>query len=192
MDKTSLGANDTERQELGRRRTSKLTVLALTLVLCLVCDQLTKAIAYRALAPGPRDMLGGLIRLEYVENKGAFMGLGSALPDTTRMVLLLVLTIVVIGMLAVLAFRADSLDLLQFAGLSLIAAGGCSNLVDRVVNHGSVVDWVSVGIGWLRTGVFNVADLAVVGGGLLFLLSSFRGTRRGQGSEAEDTPDLDG
>ena len=108
------------------------------------------------------------------------MSLGSTLPDAARVAMLFLLTAVVLGILAVLAFRARSLDLLQFTALSLIAAGGCSNLIDRILNHGSVVDWVSVGIGSLRTGVFNVADLAVIGGGLVFLLSSFRGSRQEQ------------
>ena len=157
-----------------------MAVLVLALVLCLVFDQLTKEEARRALAVGPRSVLGGLIQLEFAENRGAFMSLGSTLPDAARVAMLFLLTAVVLGILAVLAFRARSLDLLQFTALSLIAAGGCSNLIDRILNHGSVVDWVSVGIGSLRTGVFNVADLAVIGGGLVFLLSSFRGSRQEQ------------
>ncbi len=173
-----METQDSVRCGLGQRRMRRIAVLVLALVLCLVFDQLTKEVARRALALGPRSALGGLIRLEYAENRGAFMSLGSALPDAAHMVLLFLLTAVVVGILAVLAFRAHSLDLLQFSALSLIAAGGCSNLIDRLLNQGKVVDWVSVGIGSLRTGVFNVADVAIIGGGLVFLLSSFRGSRQ--------------
>jgi len=47
------------------------------------------------------------------------------------------------------------------------------NLIDRVWNNGLVTDFINVGIGPVRTGVFNVADLAVTFGaiavGYLFL-----------------------
>jgi signal peptidase II len=41
--------------------------------------------------------------------------------------------------------------------------------LDRIV-HGTVVDFVSVGVGSLRTGIFNVADVAILAG--LFMLIS--------------------
>ena len=50
---------------------------------------------------------------------------------------------------------------------NLFLAGGASNWVDRLV-HGRVVDFLNLGIGPLRTGVFNVADVAIMAGlGLL-------------------------
>jgi signal peptidase II len=52
-------------------------------------------------------------------------------------------------------------------GLVLFLAGGASNWIDRVLS-GSVVDFLNVCIGPLRTGVFNVADVAImVGAGLV-------------------------
>jgi hypothetical protein len=52
-------------------------------------------------------------------------------------------------------------------GLVLFAAGGFSNWIDRVL-QGRVIDFLNVGIGPLRTGVFNVADMAIMlGVGLL-------------------------
>jgi signal peptidase II len=43
--------------------------------------------------------------------------------------------------------------------LTLIFSGGISNLYDRVLNNGTVIDFLNVGIGSLRTGIFNVADM---------------------------------
>jgi signal peptidase II len=54
-------------------------------------------------------------------------------------------------------------------GLALFVAGGLSNWIDRL-SHGSVVDFMNVGIGPVRTGVFNVADVAIVTGAALFVL----------------------
>jgi signal peptidase II len=60
-------------------------------------------------------------------------------------------------------------------GTSLVCAGGASNWVDRLV-RGSVVDFVNVGVGPLRTGIFNVADVAIMLGVAALLLAQ---TRRG-------------
>ena len=59
----------------------------------------------------------------------------------------------------------------------MIASGGFSNWIDRARFEGSVVDFMNLGLGSLRigsfplrTGVFNVADLAILGGiGVLFV-----------------------
>jgi signal peptidase II len=52
----------------------------------------------------------------------------------------------------------------------LIAAGGMGNLVDRVLREGRVIDFMNLGLGPVRTGIFNVADVQImVGLGLLLL-----------------------
>jgi len=62
---------------------------------------------------------------------------------------------------------------LRLAALVLFVAGGASNWIDRAL-RGSVVDFLNVGIGPLRTGIFNVADMAIMLGALLFLLAELR------------------
>ena len=52
----------------------------------------------------------------------------------------------------------------QWLALALLSGGGIGNWLDRVLHDGAVTDFVSVGLGGLRTGVFNLADLAVVAG----------------------------
>ena len=58
-------------------------------------------------------------------------------------------------------------------GTAFVVAGGVSNWVDRVV-RGSVVDFMNVGVGSLRTGVFNVADVAIMVGVAALLLAHRR------------------
>ena len=58
-------------------------------------------------------------------------------------------------------------------GLSLFVAGGASNWIDRVI-RGSVVDFINVGIGPLRTGIFNVADVAIMLGAGVLLFAELR------------------
>ncbi|MFD1879315.1 signal peptidase II [Vibrio chagasii] len=52
----------------------------------------------------------------------------------------------------------------------MILSGGASNLYDRVINNGAVVDFLNIGFGSFRTGIFNIADIAIVVGALLLLL----------------------
>ena len=60
--------------------------------------------------------------------------------------------------------------------LSCIFSGGASNLYDRALNNGAVVDFLNIGIGPLRTGIFNIADMAILFGAGLFLIASWTGT----------------
>ena len=79
--------------------------------------------------------------------------------------------------------RVHGLGLRPLIGLSLVAGGGVGNLIDRVINNGAVTDFVRLGIGPLRTGMFNVADVAIVVGVVTILLWS-AGERKGTGNTA--------
>jgi len=61
---------------------------------------------------------------------------------------------------------------LLLVGLSLICGGGASNLLDRVLFGGTVVDFVIVNLGGYRTGVFNLADVAIGLGAVLLLVAA--------------------
>ena len=137
------------------------------------CDRVTKHVAATTLSGSPgRSFLGNTVRLEYTENTGAFLGLGANWPSSLRVgvftignaLLLLVVVVAGIG-------RAWSRPAL--IGLALLFAGGASNLVDRAL-RGSVIDFMNVGLGPLRTGIFNVADVAILVGVSLVLLASHR------------------
>ncbi|HEY9518344.1 MAG TPA: signal peptidase II, partial [Gemmatimonadales bacterium] len=58
-------------------------------------------------------------------------------------------------------------------GLYLILGAGLSNLWDRLL-RGRVIDFLNVGIGPLRTGIFNLADVALMLGLVLILLGHRR------------------
>jgi signal peptidase II len=69
---------------------------------------------------------------------------------------------------------SKAVDRIGVTALALIFAGGTSNLGDRIVYGGYVVDFVQMGIGPLRTGVFNIADMAIMAGAFLLLFEAFR------------------
>jgi len=61
--------------------------------------------------------------------------------------------------------------------VTLFVAGGASNWIDRVA-RGSVVDFLNVGVGPVRTGIFNVADVAIMLGAAVMLIAEIRAVRR--------------
>lgn len=151
----------------------RLVIVAVFLVTSIGCDQATKRIATQSLKDGSgHSFLGDTFRLTYAENIGAFLSLGENLPEAARFWILTVLVGAVL--LGILAFSLVSgkLGRVEVSGYAMIAGGGLSNWVDRLVNEGRVVDFMNMGLGQLRTGVFNVADLAIVAGVALLLVAS--------------------
>ena len=59
------------------------------------------------------------------------------------------------------------------------------NLIDRIMNQGAVIDFMNIGIGPIRTGVFNVADLAILAG--IFIFAVFYAKKRHNQAKATDS-----
>ena len=51
-------------------------------------------------------------------------------------------------------------------------------MIDRILHKGTVVDFLNVGIGPLRTGIFNIADVAIMGGAIILFFSALRMQRQ--------------
>jgi signal peptidase II len=152
-------------------RAAQLSILFLFLATCVGCDQAAKLMATEHLSDAqPISFLNGLVRFEYAENSGAFLSLGSRLPPSARFLLLEVMVGALLLFGLFVTVFSNRMSLRQKAVLALAMGGGLGNLIDRVL-HGAVVDFVSLGIGPLRTGIFNLADVAITVGmiGILWL-----------------------
>lgn len=149
----------------------RLRIMGITTFVCVVLDQLTKVIAARLLPDITLRFLGDTIRLHYAENQGAFLSLGAGLPQDIRFIIFTVFSSLVLMALAyyVLFFEKD-MSHTQFFIWSLMFGGGVSNLIDRLFRNGLVRDFLNVGIGNIRTGVFNLADVALTGGVIALIL----------------------
>ena len=147
-------------------------VLLVAIVATIGCDRVTKQIAATTLSDSPgQSFLADTVRLEYAENTGAFLSLGAGWPRPVRTAIFvagntLLLAFFVVGMRRGWPTRT-------LLGVALFVGGAVSNLLDRVV-HGAVIDFMNVGIGPLRTGIFNVADVAIMLGVGLILLDAWR------------------
>ena len=175
-------------QVRGRvERGKRATLVAMLVLLSVAIDQGTKRIASDALRGSPpRSYLHDLFRLEYLENRGTFLGLGGGLPDAMRAWLLTVgLGLFLIGILAYLLL-SDRMPPLAVVGGGLLLGGGAGNWLDRLL-HGTVaVDFLNVGIGRVRSGVFNIADLLIETGVVLLLAGSLRRGRDDTTGSATD------
>lgn len=149
----------------------RISLVATTLVLSIALDQWTKRIAADALRSSPgHSFLGDTFRLVYAENYGAFLSLGASLSHGARFWILNVsVGLLLLGIVAY-SVLSKLLTPLQVTAYALIASGGLSNWVDRATNNGAVVDFMNLGIGPVRTGIFNVADLAIVAGIVMLVL----------------------
>jgi signal peptidase II len=162
-------------------RPARFALLALVTLSTVGCDRVTKHAAVALLADKPaRSFLADSIRLQYAENTGGFLSFGAALPTGVRTTLFTVAVGLALLALLVALFRSRW-PLWRGIAFALLFAGGISNWIDRVL-RGSVVDFLNVGIGWLRTGIFNVADMAIMLGLALFVLSEW--SARGRPSDS--------
>jgi signal peptidase II len=157
------------------RKTSRLCLMIFVLTTCIGCDQITKRIASEKLRVVPSmSFLGDTVRLQYAENTGAFLGLGNTLPQAWRFWLLTATTAILLAILLwMLAARWD-IGRVSFTAVALILAGGLGNLIDRVCRNGVVIDFLNLGVGSMRTGIFNVADVAITTGVIILLVESLR------------------
>jgi signal peptidase II len=162
----------------------KVALLLAMALFCVGCDQASKRVAAEVLKGAETlSYLGDVFRLTYAENSGAFLGLGNAWPAPVRWAVFTGAALAVVAASAgwvVAQLRRPRHDALAVWAMVLIAAGGMGNLVDRVLREGRVIDFMNLGLGPVRTGIFNVADVQImVGLGLLLL-----GRRRPPAEEA--------
>ncbi|MEX2287460.1 MAG: signal peptidase II [Planctomycetaceae bacterium] len=156
----------------------RVLMLVLLSISCIGCDQATKQIAATHLTGDAAiSYLGDTLRLCYAENPGAFLGLGGTLSASSRFWFLIIVNAVLLTGVAWALLVPARVHRLNCIALGLILTGGIGNLIDRVGNDGLVTDFLNLGLGPIRTGIFNVADVAISTGAVLLTLSLFRGER---------------
>ncbi|GAA3640229.1 signal peptidase II [Streptomyces sp. S1A] len=151
----------------GRRRTVELAIVA---AVAYALDLVTKILVVEKLeGHDPIEVIGTWLRFQAVRNPGAAFGIGEALT--------IVFTVIAAAVIVVIARIARKLYSTPWAiALGLLLGGALGNLTDRVfrspgVFQGHVVDFIAPA----HFAVFNLADSAIVCGGVLIVLLSFRG-----------------
>ena len=149
-------------------RTTHRVLFGVVAVVWLLLDQLSKSWAVRTLDDRNIDVVGSL-RFNLAFNSGASFSMGGGLGRWIALVAL-----VIVGLLVWQALKVTSR--LTAVALALIVGGALGNVVDRALRAGSdhifggsVVDFID--LQWWP--VFNVADMGVVVGAVLLVVSSF-------------------
>jgi len=167
-----------------KKRPNKYVLFSIIIVIGVALDQITKVLATSNLQGERLSYLNDFFLLTYAENDGAFLSLGTDWPPALRMIVLTIIPGLFLVGLMVYLLRSDKLTLLENTAFALIAAGGVGNIIDRIL-EGYVVDFmVMEAFGW-HTGVFNVADLYIMFGIGMFILSYFVKIRQDKRAEAE-------
>lgn len=160
-------------------------MIVITIITVLI-DQLTKVYAVAVLkGQPPQSYLGDILRISYAENKGAFLGLFGNLSETMRWAILVTgNSALMVGLLLYLTL-GKKVNAWTFFTFALVFAGGVGNLIDRV-RINAVIDFLNLGIGPLRTGIFNVADMAITAGFFMLVWQVYRGDEEGQTDSASE------
>lgn len=152
----------------------RLLILFLAGGSAVLLDRITKIWAVNNLKGEPSTSYwDDFFRLVYAENTGAFLSLGSGLDDNWRTILLSILPILVLLYVLYVILFSKHLGSWQATAFSLILGGGASNIVDRIM-EGKVVDFMNMGLFGVRTGIFNIADMAIMAGLFMMLFAMFR------------------
>jgi len=176
----------------------RYALLAVGTFAWIIADQLTKLWAVDVLVSGglPGDPLAirshvlavfdGWFHLKVVGNTGAAWGLFGGLPTAWRVPFFGVISLVAIGVIAVIYRRSrPEQNLLRWA-LTFILGGAIGNLIDRI-RIGYVVDFIDWFYGDHHWPTFNSADVAISIGVVLLVLDMWaqRG-RRGTHADAAE------
>ena len=153
--------------------------ITLLIVFNIVIDQVTKVLVranfeYREI----KSLIGDYFIMQYVENKGAFLGMGSDMHASLKLIFLLILPTLVLGYVIYYIIKTKELDRLSLIAFCCIIGGGIANVFDRIV-YGQVTDFFFINLGgFFKTGIFNVADLSVTTGMVMLLLSGVFNTKK--------------
>lgn len=137
------------------------------------CDQVSKSIVRGRIGEFDQvSVIDNFFTLYKVENKGAFLSLGSALPESLRFILLSLFPLAVLGFGLGYLFLKKNMNPYTWLGFAFVIGGGMGNLYDRLV-HGSVTDFMHMNFGLFQTGIFNMADVSIMTGMGIVILGSF-------------------
>jgi signal peptidase II len=144
------------------------------MIAVIVGDQVTKAVVHGNLAlHESRTVIGGLVSITYVRNRGAAFGFLSDADLPYQSAVFSLVSLLALGAIGAYAWRLPSARRLPQAALALIMGGAVGNLIDRAL-LGSVVDFVDVYWGRHHWPAFNLADSSITVGVALLILDILR------------------
>ncbi len=135
-----------------------------TMITVIVLDQISKWLVVSNIQLGQsQPLIKGVINLTYVQNQGAAFGLFDG-----NTWLFIVSAALVVAAISFYHYKHPLPNHLQII-LGLITGGAVGNFIDRLL-HQYVIDFFD--LGWWP--VFNIADMAIVCGGILLIIYTYK------------------
>lgn len=155
------------------KRSAKILLFCISSLALISWDRASKELAKEHLKGKEAvSYFHDTFRLQYVENTGAALSMGDSLPKAASFWLLSILPLAfLLAMSGYVIKRSNEIGTAKLIAFALIIAGGLGNIYDRIVFDRHVTDFMNMGIGSLRTGIFNFADMFITAGAIVLLLS---------------------
>lgn len=155
------------------KRSAKILLFCISSLALISWDRASKELAKEHLKGKEAvSYFHDTFRLQYVENTGAALSMGDSLPKAASFWLLSILPLAfLLAMSGYVIKRSNKMGKAKLVSFALIIAGGLGNIYDRIVFDRHVTDFMNMGIGSLRTGIFNFADMFITAGAIVLLLS---------------------
>ncbi len=150
-------------------------VIALIIV---IIDQFSKLmIKYNLLSATPQSIFGDFLRFTYIENPGLAFGVSVGSFGWLLFIVTVLITLYIIYYI----FSDSAFIKGEILSLNFILGGAIGNLIDRsftlfnLFDYRGVIDFIDVGISsfYRWPYIFNVADMSVTIGILIFIFSSY-------------------
>lgn len=165
---------------MTHRRARLFDGLALLVALIVIAlDQLTKALVVAHLSPPesrpPISLIGNYLTIYYIQNSGAAFSMFS---NNAILIVLIAIALCIIVYLYIRMLNSGPLGFKLIFGL--IIGGAASNLIDRAIHGGYVVDFIFFQVPQIgyRFAVFNLADASISVGVIVLLLFVLAGGLR--------------
>ncbi len=153
----------------------KRILIAVLLSAVIALDQASKMVLAKLVEPlGSVEVVPGIFNIVNVSNPGAAFGIFKG-HGSLALILIAIAALILIAYLLYI-----STDRATVFALSLIAGGAFGNLIDRI-RLAEVVDFLDFYIGPYHWPAFNVADIAITCGVIIYLVTIYRGSDRTAG-----------
>lgn len=165
-------------------------IIISVIIVNLGVDQISKVIARSSLqGKGIINVVGDIMVLTYAENTGAFLSMGSNLPQPWKTLVLVLFPALAIILATLYLIFGKKVSFRQSICIACIIGGGIGNVFDRAVHSGAVTDFLNFGIGNIRTGILNIADLSITFGAIVLIIFQYMEEKRDKAIAADSTND---
>ena len=138
------------------KKNFKPYIIVILVILLIAIDQISKFYIVENIGKEIKNIIPNVLNFTYVENRGGAFGIGQ---NSTMMFVLV--NIIILGIIIrFMIIQKDRIDRKTQVILSMILAGGISNLIDRIA-RGFVLDFIDFSP-IISFPVFNIADILIV------------------------------